>query len=417
MPPKPRPKKYTCDYDGCDKAYTKPCLLEQHKRSHTGERPFSCDMCNALFLRKSHLTAHVISHKDAETKPFHCSECGKGVNSRQHLKRHLITHTKSFKCDYEGCGEAFYRHQTLRHHRMAVHEEKLHCEKCDKHFRRPNKLAQHNLKYHGEAPAYQCDHPGCFRNFQTWLALQLHSKTDHPKIKCEICGKGCVGKKGLAAHMNSHDDAKVIKLWNCVYCEMGRFVKKADLIRHYNANHDGNIPGDLLKPEEKQRLEELLGEQDTVSKANLERKGYEVVSSDDDEEDSNLGLTTQKLLLSFTSTIQSGKSVVDLISSNYETRKFECPKRNCDRKFTRQHFLDRHIKWHDDQMKRIDEFLKSLEGAESGAESSAEAEKRPREEEMTPKKRARVVEITSDSDSDDLDLLIDTELHLLRASS
>lgn len=30
-------KKYRCTFDGCEKAYTKPCRLEEHERSHTGE--------------------------------------------------------------------------------------------------------------------------------------------------------------------------------------------------------------------------------------------------------------------------------------------------------------------------------------------------------------------------------------------
>lgn len=32
-----RRKSYLCNWDGCDKAYTKPCRLEEHFRSHTGE--------------------------------------------------------------------------------------------------------------------------------------------------------------------------------------------------------------------------------------------------------------------------------------------------------------------------------------------------------------------------------------------
>jgi hypothetical protein len=41
VPPKRSPrstkKKYNCTFEGCEKAYTKPTRLEEHKRSHTGE--------------------------------------------------------------------------------------------------------------------------------------------------------------------------------------------------------------------------------------------------------------------------------------------------------------------------------------------------------------------------------------------
>jgi len=30
-------KKYHCTFPGCEKLYTKPCRLEEHERSHTGE--------------------------------------------------------------------------------------------------------------------------------------------------------------------------------------------------------------------------------------------------------------------------------------------------------------------------------------------------------------------------------------------
>ena len=30
-------KKYHCTFSGCGKSYSKPCRLEEHERSHTGE--------------------------------------------------------------------------------------------------------------------------------------------------------------------------------------------------------------------------------------------------------------------------------------------------------------------------------------------------------------------------------------------
>jgi general transcription factor IIIA len=30
-------KKFHCTFSGCDKSYSKPCRLEEHERSHTGE--------------------------------------------------------------------------------------------------------------------------------------------------------------------------------------------------------------------------------------------------------------------------------------------------------------------------------------------------------------------------------------------
>lgn len=30
-------RRYRCVFEGCDKSYTKPCRLEEHERTHTGE--------------------------------------------------------------------------------------------------------------------------------------------------------------------------------------------------------------------------------------------------------------------------------------------------------------------------------------------------------------------------------------------
>lgn len=433
-------KKYVCEEPDCDKSYHKPSLLEQHRRSHTNERPFVCHIenCTSLFLRKSHLKAHLVSHGKEENKPFHCLVCGKGVNTQQHLKRHEITHTKSFKCEHPGCTEAFYKHQSLRHHVLSVHERTLSCLKCDKTFSRPYRLAQHNIKFHSELPVYQCDHQGCFGNFKTWLALQLHIKTEHPKLKCPVCGKGCVGKKGLKSHMMSHDDALLIKLWNCNYCEVGQFVKKVDLISHYNEFHDANIPDDLLRPHQKEQLESLLLETDTTHTLDqLKHKGFTEMASDDDNDDlsddESSFRKTQHSLQSFNSTVASGKSsIIDLLLSNYQTKVIPCPKNNCTRKFSRQHDLNRHLKWHELHLKKINLFLLSLEEQETARQST----KRPASQEEEPRKRhtraddhnvkvnfKEPSEALSHAASDDnnldddrnLDELIDEELRLLRA--
>ncbi|CAH2351936.1 transcription factor IIIA [[Candida] railenensis] len=375
-------KPYICDQ--CGKSYSKPSLLNQHIRSHTNERPFKCSFsdCDKSFLRKSHLQAHSLSHEEESHKPFVCSICGKGVNTKQHLKRHEITHTKSFRCPEPGCEESFYKHQSLRHHQLSVHERSLTCKLCNKTFSRPYRLAQHNLKYHSETPVYQCDqHSGCYANFKTWSALQFHIKTEHPKLKCPECGKGCVGKKGLESHMMIHDQDRMVKLWHCRYCEVGQFARKFDLIEHYNKLHDGNVPDDLLKSAEKEELEKLL----------QEKEGGKFVLMNSDDEDENgvdvehfQGDDGSRSIESLNSTLKSGKSsIIELISSNFQQRKIQCPKKNCDRKFARDYDLKRHLVWHESHMEKIESFLSSLED---------EQEQEPEEE----NRKRQIVDLSSD---------------------
>lgn len=296
----------------------------------------------------------MVSHQ--EEKPFKCSVCGKGVNSRQHLKRHEITHTKSFKCNRDGCTESFYKHQLLRHHILSVHDKALYCKICDKDFKRPYRLTQHNLKFHGEAPAYQCDSPGCFSNFKTWSALQLHIKTEHPKFKCPICKKKCTGRNGLRLHIATHNEESDHELdkdtyrLRCAYCDIESFNDKSALIEHYRSYHDSNVP---------EMLQEL-GSGMPLNTDNL--RIYEGLLSDEEDEPEDISPASHGSMDSLSSTLRSSKGlIIDLISGNFATKKIPCPKKKCGRMFSREYDLKRHLKWHTEHLQKVEKFLESLE--------------------------------------------------------
>ncbi|KAI9225280.1 MAG: hypothetical protein DHS80DRAFT_33862 [Piptocephalis tieghemiana] len=207
-----RKKVYKCNVEGCGKAYTRPCRLKEHVRSHTQERPFQCEQCGAKYLRASHLARHAISHLPEDQVVYYtCPHpgCTKRYRQRQAMTEHAHIHTqpKPYVCDRPGCGEAFAKAIMLKRH-ASVHDgirrHPCPADGCTIQCRTPSALRLH-LQTHerSKSPKHLCGVAGCGKLFGLAKDLRTHIGKEHGWM-CLTCDKVFHDAAKLRAHQITH---------------------------------------------------------------------------------------------------------------------------------------------------------------------------------------------------------------------
>ena len=271
----PRPKPYFCTFEHCGKAFTRPCRLQEHVRSHTKERPFACpeNKCGKRFFRSTHLSHHVKSaHSNERNYVCDWPKCLKAFATGTRLRRHRTAHEEKdrFRCkEFPPCSELFRKQATLDKHVALFHlnRKPFVCglvineilgETCQHAFESTYKLVVHRARVHLGA-RYWCMlcTPEKMRlpddaatsagemtsaiGFATSALLQAHIQAVHPPI-CIYCNRPFASIRGLRNHNETaHDPEKTVADRRNHSCDIPgcarAFTRKSNLKAHVRAIH------------------------------------------------------------------------------------------------------------------------------------------------------------------------------------
>ncbi|XP_076171349.1 uncharacterized protein LOC143148666 isoform X2 [Ptiloglossa arizonensis] len=141
--------------DVCGKPFKRREHLYQHRKLHTGERPFVCTTCSKAFSRKEHLVRHSVSHTGE--KMHECEVCGKSFSRKDNLHKHRKTHGVSGPYICETCGKSFvvkhYYSMHLITHASTTGDGDCQdplpykCDLCHKAFSVKQYLTTHKLRH------------------------------------------------------------------------------------------------------------------------------------------------------------------------------------------------------------------------------------------------------------------------------
>uniref|UniRef100_A0ABD2WF62 C2H2-type domain-containing protein n=1 Tax=Trichogramma kaykai TaxID=54128 RepID=A0ABD2WF62_9HYME len=136
-------RNFTCQV--CFRSFGYKHVLQNHERTHTGEKPFECLECHKRFTRDHHLKTHMRLHTGE--KPYHCTHCDRQFVQVANLRRHLRVHTGERPYACELCKAKFSDSNQLKSHMLIHKDEKpFKCDHCETNFRRKHHLDVHKCK-------------------------------------------------------------------------------------------------------------------------------------------------------------------------------------------------------------------------------------------------------------------------------
>ncbi|XP_015228615.1 PREDICTED: zinc finger protein 64 [Cyprinodon variegatus] len=223
-------KPFECEL--CHKRFSRRDKLNMHSRSHTGERPHKCKHCSYAAADSSSLKKHLRIHYDE--RPFKCQICPYASRNSSQLTVHLRSHTGDAPFQCQQCDAKFKINSDLKRH-LRIHsgEKPYKCDFCDYCCAMKGNLKSHTRIKHGTENLYQCEQ--CDYKSASRLALRQHARQHLPSrpFQCSKCSYSCSGKGALRVHERIHSEERPFR------CDLCSFASKrlSYLISHREQCH------------------------------------------------------------------------------------------------------------------------------------------------------------------------------------
>lgn len=174
-----RRHKFTCET--CGNSYGTLKLLQIHERSHSGVKPYKCNLCPKALVSEDGLKVHLkYVHKSFGSTDKTCNICDKIFTSKNGFIRHYRIHTGTFvKCSFSGCGRKFTTNFSLKKHVEMVHDDvrPYQCCECPKRYKSNSHLTKHVETEHLKM-RFLC--PICHKMISSRWDFRHHVKKYHP---------------------------------------------------------------------------------------------------------------------------------------------------------------------------------------------------------------------------------------------
>jgi len=214
---------FSCDQ--CSYATSHVTSMKNHKRTHTGERPYVCHICSKTFTQPQHLNRHI-----------------KGVHMGEKTNKPYTGYlgVKNFLCDI--CSTAFSTPQTLKIHKESIHEGiKYACDQCGYKVTDKRNLARHVAAIHDGikyADKQECLCQECGYKAPTKQCLKNHEELVHLGIRyeCSQCDHKATTKSNLKQHVEYAHESIQHDCKECDFTTMKKWAFHKHMTNHRKAH-------------------------------------------------------------------------------------------------------------------------------------------------------------------------------------